>query len=60
MDLIFICKKCDHKLYITNGTKLTGKELYKKLINLECPNCGEEPGELWTFEGIGNFKKRDE
>lgn len=55
-DLVFKCNKCDHNLFITNGIALTAKEVAKKL-NKDCPNCGEESFELWTFSRLGNFDK---
>ena len=50
-DLIFICSKCGHHLFVING-----KDWIKKLKKLNCPNCGEEPEENWIFEGLGNYK----
>ena len=59
-DLVFVCRKCEHNLYITNGTELTGKQLARKL-NHNCPNCGEETGDywkgLWIYTRLGNYKK---
>lgn len=59
-DLVFVCRKCEHNLYITNGTKLTGKQLAKKL-SVDCPNCGEDKGDywqgLWIYTRIGNYEK---
>lgn len=55
-DLVFMCKKCDHKLFITDGLHLEGMDLVYKLM-AECPNCGEEPQDLWIFSGTGNYKK---
>lgn len=49
-DLIFICKKCGHYLYI-----IEGENWIKKLKKLDCPNCGEEPEENWIFSDSGNW-----
>lgn len=55
-DLVFQCRKCQHELFLTNGAELTGKEIAKKLKK-DCPNCGEESEELWTYVRLGNFEK---
>ena len=54
-DLIFKCGKCGHLLYITNGMEKTGREIRNKIRKLDCPECGEEPTELWIFVRNGNF-----
>lgn len=57
LDLVFVCSKCEHDLYLTNGVNLTGKEIARKLKR-SCPNCGEEVDEwdgLWTFVRLGNY-----
>jgi len=46
---VFICKKCGHNLFLSGNLK--------KLVNLDCPNCGEEAEELWIFSRFGNWKK---
>lgn len=59
-DLVFICKKCKHNLFLTNAVELTGKQIVKKL-NHDCPNCGEETGGywegLWIYTRLGNYEK---
>ena len=49
---VFKCKKCSHNLY------LEGK--LKKLMNYDCPLCGEEGYELWVFSHLANKKEVDE
>ena len=60
-DLVFVCRKCNHNLYLTNGVELTGKEIAEQLGKRDCPNCGEEIGDywvgLWIFIRVGNYKK---
>ena len=51
-DWIFECRKCQHNLYV-------GKEKVKKLLKTNCPNCGEEAGELWILIGEGILKSQD-
>lgn len=50
-ELIFICKKCGHNLYV-DPVKV------KKLFKIDCPECGEESYELWILSGQGNFEDR--
>lgn len=50
-DWIFKCYKCDHNVYIT-------KSSIKKILKMDCPECGEEPYENWMFIGEGDFDKR--
>ena len=52
VDFIFECKKCGHSLYV-------GKNKIESLFMFDCPNCGEESGEIWILTGEGNFKKRN-
>lgn len=54
-DFVFRCKKCGHLLF-TDATK----EGVLKLIDAECPMCGEEPDSwngLWVLIRDGNFKE---
>lgn len=51
-DIIFICKKCGHHLFI-----IKGKDFVKKIKNKNCPNCGEESDENWIFGGLGYYKE---
>lgn len=55
-DLVFVCRKCEHNLFLTDGISLTGEAIVKKL-NGDCPNCGEESGGLWIYDRIGNYEK---
>ena len=47
-DLVFQCNKCDHLLFVS-------KEKIEKLIDMDCPNCGEEADGLWTFCRMGDY-----
>lgn len=49
---VFICKKCEHILYIEN------KKL-NKIVDYDCPNCGEEGYELWIFSKLATKKEMD-
>lgn len=49
-DYVFECNKCTHNLYVT-------KEKIQKMINKDCPECGEE-FPTFTLIGEGNFDKR--
>lgn len=59
-DLVFVCGKCEHNLYISEGVSLTGKQIANKLKQ-NCPNCGEEAGDywrgLWIYTRLGNYDK---
>lgn len=50
-DWIFTCHKCQHQVYV-------GKEKVKKMLKLDCPECGEEPYENWVLVGEGDFENR--
>lgn len=43
-DVVFSCKKCGHLLY--SKKEQSAESLCKKLLNLDCPMCGEEAGKL--------------
>ena len=59
LDFVFVCRKCDHNLYLTNGVNLTGRQIAMKLRK-NCPNCGEETGDywvgLWIYTRTGNYE----
>ena len=52
-ELVFTCRKCGHSLYLTNWKS---EKQMKKLLKLDCPNCGEEPDELWILTRFDVFK----
>ena len=54
-DVIIKCQKCQHEVYLTNYAKETCSELWKKIENFDCPECGEEFGGGWMIEGLGKF-----
>ena len=59
MDLVFRCKKCGHLLFVSG----TASEKVKKISNLneyECPNCGAEREENWSFVRTGDYAKEYE
>jgi len=50
-DLVFICRKCEHNLFIE-------KEKFIKKCDLpDCPNCGEEGYKNWIFAREGNYNE---
>lgn len=51
-DFIFQCRKCEHQAYVDK------KEVYK-LIDYDCPNCGEEAYCNWIIVGEGNFEEHE-
>ncbi len=48
-DFIFICRKCEHNLYVDK------KKFLKNCKLPECPVCGEEGFENWIFSNDGNY-----
>ena len=50
-DYVFICRKCDHRLYTPN---------VNKLFEMDCPACGEESSENWILKRKGNYNKEFE
>lgn len=52
-DMVFSCRKCGHLLFIS--TKNRKAEALIKLLECECPTCGEESGENWVYCGTGNY-----
>lgn len=46
-DYIFVCKKCGHQLYTSD---------VDKILNYDCPKCGEEANKNWIFSKKGNWK----
>lgn len=50
-DIMFECRKCEHLLYVTPDNE----NWVEKLVDYDCPNCGEESGRLWIFVGFGSF-----
>lgn len=50
--VVFQCKKCDQLLFIK---KLNKKKL-KEIMELECPNCGEEGYSNWILLKMGNYE----
>jgi len=53
-DLVFICKKCNHNLFLTEWWE---EKRMQKLLKTECPECGEESDENWILSGFDTFKK---
>ena len=47
-DFVFNCRKCGHLIFL--------KEI-KKLLKIDCPECGEEAEENWIFSRMGNYDK---
>jgi len=56
-DLIFVCNKCSHRLFIEIEKPLGFESKLEKLLAKDCPNCGEDGEENWTFLRLGNYEK---
>jgi predicted RNA-binding Zn-ribbon protein involved in translation (DUF1610 family) len=50
-DIVFICRKCEHMLYVEN----ISVEKLKQVSEYDCPNCGEEGFENWILSRLGNY-----
>ena len=51
--VVFECRKCGHLLFVENIN--TSK--LKKIMNTDCPDCGEEGYGNWTLLRMGNYEK---
>jgi len=49
-DIVFSCQKCGHLQFVDFNVKGI-----RKMIKLECPECGEEP--CWILEREGDYEK---
>lgn len=52
-DVVFSCQKCSHEIYVSFDVKGI-----RKMLKLECPECGEEP--CWTLQREGDYDKEYE
>lgn len=50
-EVVFVCKKCNHHLFI-NGERIM--TILEKLNKYDCPSCGEESYMNWIFSHVGN------
>jgi len=50
--VIFICRKCSHRIYVSKERLIKDWKLPD-----DCPECGEESYENWIFEREGNYEK---
>lgn len=51
-ELILVCLKCGHHLCV--GGWNTEKKM-KEIMKMDCPECGEESGELWIISRFGDY-----
>lgn len=49
-DIIFKCRKCGHHVYV--DATMDG---VRKVLDLDCPSCGEEQYNNWIIVGEGNY-----
>jgi len=47
-DYVFECRKCGHQVYTDE---------LDKIIDIDCPNCGEEFWGNFVFKGKGVFPR---
>ena len=46
-DIVFQCKKCGHLIFTPNVIKL---------LETDCPQCGEEPYANWMLKREGHYE----
>jgi DNA-directed RNA polymerase subunit M/transcription elongation factor TFIIS len=51
--VVFQCKKCEHLLFVEK----IDKEKLQEIMNLDCPNCGEESYGNWILLKMGNYEE---
>ncbi len=57
--LVFQCVKCGHLTFVSTTNK-SALSVGKRLIDYDCPSCGETGSwfdGVWTFVRFGNFEK---
>lgn len=54
-DIVFRCRKCEHLVFMDN--KVVKAEKLVGIMEMDCPNCGEEGYENWVLSRQGNYKK---
>ncbi len=57
MAIIFVCRKCDHHLFVS-AKSIEG--LSKLLDKTDCPACGEESHMNWIYLRLGEFEREKE
>lgn len=60
-EILFICRKCWHELTLELKDDATAEDVLKKLKkvrNMYCPGCGEEPCENWMLDKVTIAKKK--
>ena len=55
-DLVFMCLKCGHLLFIT-GTASEKVKKISRLDDYECDECGEQREENWVYVRTGDYQK---
>jgi DNA-directed RNA polymerase subunit RPC12/RpoP len=51
--VVFKCRKCGYLMFIED----IGMSKIKKLLKLDCPECGEESNENWILSRIGDYQE---
>lgn len=53
-EIVFECRKCEHNLFVAKDQL---QEKILKVIKMDCPNCGEEAGDIWILSREGDYNK---
>ena len=51
--VVFQCSKCGHLLFVED----TSKTKLEKIMNTDCPDCGEEAYGNWVLLRMGNYEE---
>lgn len=51
-DIIFCCKKCGHRIYVSTRNKSI-YDMAEVLDTMDCPDCGSE---FWIYDGLGDYE----
>ena len=54
-DLVFRCRKCEHQLFVSKDK--VNFEFMAELTNRDCDNCGEQSGDCWIVDRVGDYEK---
>ena len=53
--IVFQCKKCEHQINFEVDETTTKEKILAVLGSIkdtDCPNCGEEPYDLWILHDV--------
>lgn len=51
--VVFQCRKCEHLLFVEK----INRESIKGIMNMDCPECGEENYANWILLRMGSYEE---